>query len=319
MAAPVFPKALTLVEYSQTFDDDSLERAFLETFVRESDVSAALPMVSAKNGKYSYVQEEELPEVKHRAYNEAGNESKGKTSRQEEGVFLMDEYIKVDRALVDNKGLEERAKQEEMKTKEMARHFTRDFLHGDNTSDPREPDGLKVRSLRGDQKIIHNSSASGGGALSLFSLDEAINEVRNPTHIIVDRVFRPLLNAAARNPNLTNNMLNLDHKDPFGRNVLAFGDLPFLFGYPKSRGDTILPFNEVASGGGPANTGSLFVVSFGEDGIMAIEGTSLAVRDEGQIPGVPFFSTHVKWDFGFVSKEYSMARIDSVTLAPIVS
>jgi len=319
MPEPVFPKALTLVEYSQRLNDSSLERAFLETFVRESDVAAALPIIGANNGKYSYTQEEELPEVKHRGYNEPGNESKGKTSRQEEGVYLMDEYIKTDRALIDNKGPEERSKQEAMKTKEMARHFTRDFLHGDNTSQMREPDGLKVRSLRGDQTIIHNSVVSGGGPLSLLSLDQAINQVRNPTHIIVDRAFRPFLNSAARSPNLTNNMLNLDQKDPFGRNVLAFGELPFLFGYPKSRGDSILPFNEVAFGGGAATTGSIFVVSMGEDGIFAIEGTSLQVTDEGQIPGVPFFSTYVKWDFGFVSKEYSMARIDSVTLAPIVS
>lgn len=319
MADNEYEKALTLVQYSQNLQEGSLERAVLDTFVKESDVAAATVIRPAKNGKYSYMQEEELPDVQFRAYNEPGHESSGKTSRQEEGVSLMDEYIKVDRALVDEKGPQYRADQEAMKVKEMARNYTRVFINGDSASNPREPDGLKARSKRADQTIIHNSSVSGGAGLSLLALDEAINEVRNPTHIIMDRRFDPLLRAAARNPTLTNNMLNLDREDPFGRKVLAFGELPILFGYPKSRGDSILPFVEVAKGGGAAECSSVFVVSMTEGGVFTIEGVPLAVKDEGQIPGLPVLSTHIKWDYGHVTKEYAIARIDSIKRAAIVS
>ncbi|WP_276200318.1 major capsid protein [Chelatococcus sp. XZ-Ab1] len=317
--AEEFDEALTLVQYSQRLDEGSAERAVVETFVGESDVMAAMVIRPANKGKYRYPQEEELPDVKFRGYNEPGNVSQGRTSMQEEGVFLMDEYVKVDRALVDELGPQHRAEQESMKVKAMSRHFTQVFLNGDNISDPREPKGIKLRSAMSEQTVIHNATGSGGGALSLAKLDEAINEVRNPTHIICDRAFKPLLNAAARSPTLTNNMLNLDMKDPFGRKVLAFGELPFLFGYPKSRGDSILPFNEVAFGGGAAQTTSMFVVSMGEDGVFMIEGVPVSVRDEGQLPGVPLLSTHIKWDWGMVSKEYSICRLDSITQAPIVA
>ena len=317
--AEEFDEALTLVQYSQRLDEGSAERAVVETFVGESDVMAAMVIRPAKKGKYRYPQEEELPDVKFRGYNEPGNVSQGRTSMQEEGVFLMDEYVKVDRALIDELGPQHRAEQESMKVKAMARHCTQVFLNGDNISDPREPKGLKLRSAMNEQTVIHNATGSGGAALSLAALDEAINEVRNPTHIICDRAFKPLLNAAARNPTLTNNMLNLDKKDPFGREVLAFGELPFLFGYPKSRGDSILPFNEVAFGGGAAQTTSMFVVSMGEDGVFMIEGVPVTVRDEGQLQGVPLLSTHIKWDWGMVSKEYSICRLDSITQGPIVA
>lgn len=317
--ADEFEGAISLVQYSQNLAEGSMERAVVETFVRESDVMAAMMMRPAQGGKYSYMQEEELPGVRFRAYNEPGNVSQGRTSKQTEGVFLMDEYVKVDRALVDEKGPSHRSEQEAMKVKELSRHWTRTFLAGDNVGDPREPDGLKVRSGRANQNVVHNAAGSGGAGLSLAKLDEAINEVRNPTHIIIDRAFKPLLSAAARSSSLTNNIINMDMKDPFGRNVLAFGELPFLFGYPKSRGDSILPFAEVAQGGGSAVTTSLYVVSLSEDGIFMIEGVPIQVKDEGQIPGQPLLSTHIKWDWGLVDKEFAMCRLTSVANAAITA
>lgn len=313
-----FTNALTLFKYTQNVTDP-MERAVMETFVRESDVMAALPMIPATKGKYAYPQEEELPSVKHRAYNEDGNTSAGRMTMQEEGVYLMDEYIKTDRALVDIYGEKHRQEQIGLKVKEMARHFTRVFMAGDNVTQPREPDGLRVRAASSEQTVVHNSVAAGGAALSLAKLDELINNVRNPTHLIADRAWVPLLNAAARSPTLTNNMFNMDMKDPFGRKVIAFGTLPFLFGYPKSRGDSILPFTEVGQGGGGAVTSSIYCISFGEEGCFAIEGTPLKHTDEGQLQGVPVLSNHIKWDFGFVSKEFSLARLTSITNAAIVA
>lgn len=314
-----FDKALTLIQHAQNMPGDSAERAVLETFVEESDVMGVIPIIGANGGKYSWPQEEELPEAKFRAYNELGNESQGRTSKQEEGVFLMDEYIKVDRALVDEKGPQERARQEAMRTKAMARLWTRVFIAGDNVADQREPNGLKARSAEPRQFVLANSNASGGGALSLANLDTILNEVKSPSHIIMDRTMKPLLSAAARSPTLTNNMLNMDMTDPFGRKVLSYDGIPILFGYPKSRGDSVLPFNEVAAGGGSAVTTSIYAVNFSEEGIFGIEGTALAVEDEGKIPGVPLLSTHIKWDWGLVSKEYSIARLTSVAKAPIVA
>lgn len=309
MANEEFVGALTLLEYSQRMTEGAMERAILETFVRESDVMMALPMLPVNKGKYAYPQEEELPTVAHRAFNEDGNISSGKMSMQEEGVFIMDEYIRVDRAILDRYGEKHRNEQIALKVKNMARNFTNDFLSGSNTTDPREPDGLQVRSASSEQTVVQNSAVDGGGALSLGKLDEATNEVRNPTHIIADRSWIPRLKQAARSPTLTNNMFNMDMTDPLGRKVLAFGELPFLFGYPKSRSASILPSTETSTGGSTATATSMYVVSFGEEGCFCIEGTALKHTDEGQLQGAPVYSDHIKWDFGFVSKEYSICRL----------
>lgn len=308
MAAADFVSALTLLEYTQRVQDP-MERAILQTFIRESDVMAALPIIPASKGKYAYPQQEELPTVAHRAFNEDGNVSSGKMSMQEEGVFLMDEYVKTDRALVDIYGEKHRMEQIDLKVTAMARKFTQDFISGDNSANQRTPDGLQVRSAATEQTVVHNSTVDGGGALSLAKLDEAVNEVRNPTHIIANRSWVPLLKAAARSPTLTNNMFNLDKRDPLGRSVIAFGELPILFGYPKSRDDDILPATETSSGGSTATATSLYVVSLGEGGCFTIEGTPLKHTDEGQLKGVPVLCNHIKWDFGFVSKEYSICRL----------
>lgn len=314
-----FDKALTLIQHANGMPADSAERAVLETFVEESDVMGAIPIVGASGGKYSWPQEEELPDVKFRAYNEPGNESSGRTSKQEEGVFLMDEYIKVDRALVDEKGPQERARQEAMRTKAMARLWTRVFVIGDNQADQREPNGIKARSTEPRQTVIPNSNASGGAALSLSNLDLLINEVKNPTHLIMDRTMKPILAAAARSPTLSNNIFSMDATDPFGRKVLSYDGIPILFGYGKSRGDSILPFNEVAVGGGSAVTTSIYCVNFSEEGVFGIEGVALQVEDEGKIPGLPLLSTHIKWDWGLVSKEYSIGRLNSIAKAAVVA
>ncbi|HZH50265.1 MAG TPA: hypothetical protein VEZ16_00135 [Microvirga sp.] len=306
-----FDKALTLVQYSQGLEEGSMERAFVETFVRESDVMSAVVVRGANKGKHVYFQEEELPDSKFRAYNEPGNESQGRTSRQEEGVFLIDEYIKVDRAIVDELGPRHRSEQEAMKVKAMARNFTRSFLLGDNTSNQREPNGLKARAAKSDQTTIHNSTAAGGAPPSFGKLRELQNEVKDPTHWIMDRAWKPLLETAAADPTITNNVLNYNAEDPFGRKVLAFNGLPILFGYPKSRDASILPFNEVGQGGGAAQCSSIYCVSMSDDGVFMIEGVPISVRDEGQLPGIPLLSTHVKWDWGMVSKEYSIGRLTS--------
>jgi len=318
MAAADFVKALTLVEYTQTLSAGTMERAFMETFIRESDVMAAMPMLPAEQGKHTYFQEEELPTVRNRAYNEDGNVSQGRTSKQEEGIFLMDEYIKVDRAMVDNFGESKRDEQEAMKQKAMARNYSRLIIKGDNSTEPREPNGLQVRSATAEQTTVVNAAASGGGPLSLAKLDQAISETRNPTHIIADRLLKPLLAGAARSPTLTNTMFGMSD-DPLGRKVSTYDGLPILFGYEKSRDASLVPFSEVASGGGAAVTSSIYVVSFAADGVYGIEGTPLTVMDEGMLPGVPLLSTHVKWDFGLVAREYAITRLSSITNAAIAA
>lgn len=315
-----FQKAIPLIEYAKTLDEGTGERAFIETFTETSDLLAVMPFMPVSYGKHKYWRTSELPDVAFRAYNEPGNVSHGRMTKFEEGVYLMDEYVKVDRALVDELGPAERARQERLKAIALAQECTRVLINGSNASDPREPNGLKARATRADINLFHNSAASGGAALSLAALDIAINAVNRPTHIISDHAFRPYWNAAARNPTLTNNAIIPDQRDPLGRKVLAYQGLPILFGYEPDDSDPMIPFTEVGSGGGSAVTSSLYIVSLGKGKFFSIEGTPLTVRDEGQLQGVPVYSTHFKWDWGMVEEHpRSIARLTSITKAAIAA
>lgn len=315
-----FAKAVPLLEYAKGLDEFSMERAFVETFAAESDVAAVFPMMPATNGQYKFRRTAQLPTVAFRGFNEPGNESTGKTTKHVEGVYLQDEYIRVDRALVDELGESERTKQERMKIIAMSRNFTDVLLQGNNSTEPREPDGLQSRCTILNQTLIHNSGASGGAALSLGNLDQLIQLVNRPTHLIVTRGMKHLFQAAARSPTLTNSTIILDDKDPLGRTVMSYNGLPILWGYEPDDGSDILPFAEVASGGGGAVTSSIYCVSLGNDKFFGIEGTALKVTDEGQLQGVPALSTHVKWDIGFVFEHpRSAARLTSITNAAIVA
>jgi hypothetical protein len=317
---PGFVGAIPLYEYAKHVSEDTMERAMVDIYVETSDVLAALPIRPVNGGKYRYPQVAALPDVSRRAYNEPGNTSQGRTEVMEEGIFIMDEYIYWDRAMEDHYGSEGREIQERLRMISMAREATRVILKGDNLNEPRDPDGFQARSLWPEQTLVHNSASSGGGPLSLAKLDELLNEVAGATHLVMNRTWKPLWMAAARSPTLTNNVVNMDKTDPLGRKVLSYGETPILFGYPKSEDDDILPFTEVASGGGGAVTGSIYAVRFaGEDGIFMIEGVPLAVEDEGQLPGLPRKSTHIKWDWGLVSKPWSVGRLTSITNAAIVA
>jgi len=312
-------KPIYLVDYAKGMEDTAAEKPFIETFAAESDVWGAMPIMPANKGTREAERTTELPTVKNRAFNEAGNESSGKTELFKEDTFLMDEYIKVDRAMVDRFGPQHRAKQERLKTIAISQNATRILVSGDNASEPREPNGLKARCKTLDVDLVHNSASSGGGALSLVNLDILVRMVRKPTHLIAPRTLMPYFDAAARSPTLSNNMFTIK-PDNLGRNVTHYGNLPILYGYEPDDSPDLLPFNEVASGGGSAVTSSIYAVSFGSDGFYAIEQTPISVRDEGQLQGQPFLSTHMKWDWGLMREHpRSLARLTSITKATIVA
>lgn len=312
-------KPIWLVDYAKGLPENSLERPFVETFAAESDVLRALPILPATMGIREATRATELPTVKNRAFNEAGNESSGKFEIHQEDTFLMDEYIKVDRALIDRYGPNHRSKQEKLKITAMSQHATRIILKGDNSTEPREPDGLQTRCKTLNVDLFHNSVASGGGPLSLLNLDILVRSVRNATHLIFPRELMPYCDAAARDPALTNAMFT-NEPDDLGRKVTKYGSLPILYGYEPDDSPDLLPFIEVGTGGGAAQTASIYCVSFTQDGFYAIEQTKLSVKDEGQLPGVPFESTHIKWDWGMMREHpRSTARLTSITKAKIIA
>jgi len=313
---------ITLAQYAQTLPQNDPSRTFVENMVAQSDLMAAIPILPANMGKRAFMDIASLPSVGFRAINQAGSEAVGSFNLREEDTFFVDEYIKVDRAVVDRLGMDHRARQEQLMSTALSQMFSQQLIKGDRSSNPAGPDGFQARCLTVGFNWLHNSAASGGAALSLANLDQLYWQVNKPTHWIFPRTLMPYVDAAARNSTLTGQTFVYDAplETDFGRRVVRYKGLPILFGYEPDDTPDLLPMTEVASGGGGAVTGSIYCVSLREGGLYAIEQTPLSVIDEGLIVGQPFWSTHVKWDWG-VAREHprALARLDSIAAAAIVA
>lgn len=320
LATAGFSKAVSVIEYGKGMPEDSLERVFIETMAQTSDLLGAMMIIPAKQGKFSYEQIGALPSVAFRALNESGNSSTGAYTLAEEGVFYMDEYIQVDRALVDIYGEQRRAKQEKLKVIAMSQQISRTLVNGDNSTSPREFNGIKKRCNVAGKTLFDNSVASGGAALSLLNLDIINRAVNNITHWLFPYDLLAYMDAAARNPTLTNRAVVYDTDPDYGRKIMKLYDKQVLFGYEPDDTPALLSFNEVGTGGGGAVTSSVYGLSMKDDRLMMIEGTPLNVQDEGIIQGSPMYSTHVKWDMGLVGAHpRCAARLTSVAKAAIVA
>lgn len=310
--------AITLPEYAKGLEKKSIERPLIETFAEHSDIVAALPFSGFSGGSYEGYRETDIGNAQFRAINEGASESQGKIAPFQETSFPIDTILKVDKAIIRRHGRERRAREEAMQMKRQSTLFTDTFINGDNKSNPKEFNGVKARATNANGRRIHNSTASGGAALSLAALDEAIDNTSNATHLIMSRSLRRRFIGAMRDTTIGGYIAQT--RDSMGRPVTSYNDLPILTGYPKDRHSAILPFNEVGFGGGAAQTTSIFVVSFTEEGLHGIQLTNIEAEDLDLLqPDNVFYGTNVSWDVGLVDdSDFCLTALDSITDAAIV-
>jgi hypothetical protein len=320
----------TLVEYAKQATDNKT-RAVIELFPEESDILRVIPFKSAPGGRYGYFREGALPtNIAFRGINETPTDGFGLINDFTEQCFPMAGQIKIDRVLLDRYGMERRSMEERLQIKAKAHAWTQNFLDGDNQSEPREWTGLKQRlravgsgatSVDGsnyESRVLANSTASGGGALSLTMLDIAISLVENPTHILMPYKLKHRLPAAVRAAGVGGVYTN-DTED-MGRRVERYNGLELLTGYGISKHGALLNFNEVAYGGGSAVTSSIYVLSFGEMGVCGIETKPMEVKDMGLLENGVHYLTDVHHDNGIcIETPYAALRMTSIADAAIIA
>jgi len=321
---------INLVEFAKGMDNP-LSSGMIEQFAASSDVLSTMPFKSAKQGLNRFDRETSEPNVAFRALNAEPEISHGSEESFQDSCFPISGLIEFDRIKLKRYGDRKRMVYMKGQMKKGSRVWTDTFINGDNASDPKEFTGMKqrcaatgaaaadVNGSNDDSRLIVNNVASGGGPLSLSMLDIAVDQVAEATHICVSRRLRTRFKAAARDPNLTNNRVTDDYDSQLGRRVLRFGDLPFLVGYEVSKDSSFLPFNEVAWGGGSAVTGSLYVVSFREDGVCGIQTSEPEFEPVDTDRGV-FKRDLFEWDSGITQEDfYASDRLSSITDAAIVA
>lgn len=323
---------INLVEFAKGLDDPTAA-GMIKQFANSSDVLETLSFKSAPQGRNVFDRETSEPAVGFRALNSEPEISYGTEEEFQDQCFPISGLIEFDRIKLKRYG--ERKKHTYMlgQMSKAARVFTDTFINGDNQSDPKEFDGLMQRFVatnggaastdvdgsNDDSRLLANSTASGGAALSLATLDKAVDLVNRPTHLMMSRAMRTKMATAARDPNISNNRVTDDYDSNLGRRVTRFGELPILIGYEVSKDSQFLPFNEVAYGGGAAVTSSIYVASFREDGICGIQTGAPEFEPVDTDRGV-FTRNLFEWDCGVTVEDfYAGLRVSSITNAAITA
>ena len=317
---------MNYIEYAKGVTDP-YQRAVIELWPESVDFFGAIPFMGAPGGVYRYQEEGALASnVAFRAINETPAEGSGLLLDRVEQVYPLAGNMDVDRILIRRHGEEAKARRLAMQVKQKAALWANTFMFGNNQTNPREYTGLRTRlravggSVDGTNyrsRILANSAASGGGALSLAQLDRAIGLVESPNAIIMPKAIKDRFAAAQRDTSI-GGFITLD-KDEMGRQITRYNGLPLYTGYGITNFGEFLPFNEVAAGGGSAVTSSIYIVRFSDDGVCGLETAPMEVTDMGLIDNGVHHRTNIEHDVGMaVLDPYSALRMSSITNAAIV-
>jgi hypothetical protein len=322
--------AMTLVEYAKTVQDVK-SQAIIELYPAESDILRAIPFKTAPGGKYGYFREGALPtNMSFRGINGTVTDGNGLVNEYTEQCFPMQGQLKVDRVILDRMGMQRRSMEEQMQIKAAAHLWTQTFIDGDNATDPKKWTGMKQRlravgsgstSVDGsnyESRVMANSTASGGAALSLAQLDRAIALVDKPTHMLMPYFLKHRFGAAVRAAGVGGVYTN--DTEEMGHRVERYMGIEMITGYGITKHGPLLQFNEVGFGGGSAVTGSIYIMHIGEMGVCGIETKPMEVFDVGLTEGRINYVTDVFHDNGIcVESPYAALRLSSITDAAIVA
>lgn len=302
---------LTLVEAAKLHSGDVVRAAIIELYARNSDILQVLPFENIEGNALRYNREDKLPGVGFRGVNEGFTESTGVLNPRVETLTIAGGDLDVDKFIVDTMGADQRSTHEAMKVRALALRWGKAFVKGDSSTNPREFDGLQQR-LGGNQLLDNHATGAG---MSLAKLDELIDAVDNPTHLIMNKALRRRLTQAARDVDVGGYITY--EQDAFGRRQAYYAELPILILDEDEEGDQILAFNEAGSGGGSTNS-SVYCVSLSDNHLVGIENGGIDARDLGELESKPVFRTRVEWYSGIALYHgRSAARLRGITNAAV--
>lgn len=284
---------LTLLEAAKLVQDP-LKRGVIEIFPRTSPVLERLPFFQVNGQAYKYNQERTLPGIGFRGINESYTESTGIVNPVVESLFILGGISNVDRALVKTQGNVNslRATYDAMKAKSTSLEFTKMFFKGDNSTNPKEFDGLERRCT--GAQVINMGSTSGGDTLTLDGLDLLLDALQGGADVLfmnktMRRKVNKLIRAAAQATETVS--------DAFGRQLLSYAGVPIAVIEEDKDGNAILPFTEANPGGGAAASTSIYAVKFGvAEYVSGLQCGEMDVIDQG-LSGI-FYQTLIEWICG---------------------
>lgn len=289
-------------------------RGVIETFIEDQRLLQILPFRGIPGSADGITQEAVLPDAAVRGVNETFTKSTGRVEEIIQSLKIYGGEIGIDPFILRTKGQDQATRQIAMKIKAISNLWVSDFFKGDSSTEPREIDGLQTR-LDGFN-VVSNSGASGGAALSLLNLDEAIARCHNPRYLLMGRKMHLRLTQAARSASISVIRMVVNE---FGRQVLMYNELEVVRVADNQNNDNILGFTEAYTGGGTANGSSVYVCGVGDDGVEGIENGGMQVRNLGEDNTTPREDTRIEWYNNFhINHPRSVIRVRDIQDAAFV-
>lgn len=290
---------MTLLEASKRHSGDVVRQGLIEVFARSTPLMQAIRWMDVPGGSYHYTQEAKLSGVAFRGINDTYTESTSLVIPQTEVLRILGGEIDVDTALTKMHGMDIREQEEVSKTKALGLYVTKKIIKGDSLTNPLEWDGLQNR-LTGSQVInCASTTTDGGDALSLAKLDEAIDAVDSPTHLLMSKAMVRLLTQASRATGVAG-FITYD-KNEFGERVTMYNDIPILIVDYDELGQRILDFNELAGTGSTATAQSIYVLNLNDGYIQGLQNGTPEVEDLGKVQDKPVYRTRFEYLAGLAT------------------
>lgn len=259
----------------------------IEIFAMRSPLLRVMPFQDIVGPGLIYNQEGALPGVAFRNVNEAYTPSVGVINPATEQLKIAGGEVQVDK-FINRTMPGARAQQEAMQIKSLADYVQYRLIKGDSSASIKEFDGLQRRIPIGGTQAVSNGSTSGGDALSMAKLDEAIDTTEGATHLLMLKKVRRGMTTYLRGSASIQQT-----RDEFGRQLTSYAGLPILeadaFGVTAG-----LDNSEAATGGGTTAT-SIYVMRLEPGYYSGIQNGGMQVTDLGEMQSTPAFLMRLEW------------------------
>ena len=311
--------SLTLFEEARLDKLDPASMAAQFSIARSSMVFNFLPFFDKSDFQFMEVYDTEDAKSSFRALNEELTEGEEDTAELQFSVATFGDIAQVDRVILQAKGSGAFNNKKDQKSFGVGVLFNENFIKGDQTSDPREFNGLQ--NIMEDQ-VVASQTLSGpngsGDALSLLLMDEAIQAVRNAGIIFCSKSLARKFWAAGRTSGVSG-FVNYQPNDsnPLGAGLGAaitfYNGLPIVPLAGSFNRDDILPYDETKPGGSGGNQTSLYIARLGDNGLYGAQMGNIKATDFGLVQGSVFHKWDVEWSAGVgLAHPLAIARIAGI-------
>ncbi len=294
---------------AEKLSNNDLLRGVIEEVIDKEDLFAVLPFTQTQGKAYVYNRENGVVEAEFLDPNEAIPEGAATFSEVVTKVRILAHDVDIDKFLASTMDdtNDQVAIQLAAKAKGLARKYRRTLIIGNNTTNPKEFDGVQVLTAAcgATQNIVVGAN---GAALTLSQLDELLDAVPNGADVIMMRpgtirAYRALLRASGGIGPVEIMM------EDFGRPMLSHNGVPIIE-------NEFIPGN-IAQGSAP-NTCSIYALRLNETdglhGLYAGDNAGMVVEPIGTVQNKDAWRYRVKWYAGLALKSTkSVARLVGIT------